>query len=523
MEKLKNIIISQVPRVLSLLDREKTSQTYGCFDRTYWNYRERDMPNALCQEAVLFLALVYKNNFPGNIYFNNRKIYEWILAAMNFWKKIQNENGSFNEVYKNEYSFASTVFTTYAITESLLILNHFPKEILNSIKKAGQWTIKNSDPGRISNHEAGAVAALHNIYKITGEAKYENAAKKFLSNLKQSAEGWFDEYGGADIGYQSWSIDYLAKYYNSSKNKDALGKLESAVEFISYFMHPDGSAGGEYGSRGMQFLFPHGFTLVSKQIPLASSILKNFLQKLKQTPETVDDRYFIVLLTNYLQTYLNMPSVFDSTKLPCQKNIKKYFSEANLFVISNDFYYAIFSGKGTVSIYSKISPLVFTDCGFIGKIGNKLLTSNWLDKKYDVEFTENQISITGKLHEFKQIFFSPSTLMLFKLFTLTLGKVENISIYLKKKMINRIITKSKTIPVKFQRKISLNKSIRIEDTLEGNVNFDSLLLGGKFSLPYVTFSKYFLPSDLESSTTDLTKKFNSTGKIKIIRTIDMKK
>lgn len=529
--KLQETILRQVPRLLGLLDRSKNSNTYGCFDRVYWHYREKDVPNAEFQEAVLTLALLYKNKFPGNTYYKDKKILEFLLSAINFWTKIQNEDGSFNESYANEYSYVATAFSAYAVSEALIQMNKFPPRAIKALEKSGQWLIENKDLARLSNHEAGAVAALHNVFRITRKREYEENARSILSNILQSPEGWFNEYGGADVGYQSLSIDYLAKYYTSSKNKQALKTLESAVDFISYFIHPDGTSGGEYGSRSTEWMFPHGFKLVSGKMPLAGKIFEKWLNALKAgnatNPEIMDDRYFIEMLNNFLQTYLEpLPtSRQKKVKLPCETNFKKYFPEARFFIVSNDRYYSIFSGKGTVHVFSKTSRFILNDCGFIGKTGNKIFTSNIFDKKYEVQRQGNQVTINGKLHEYEQQFFSPLTFGLFKLFTSSIAKSKTISFYLKKKMIEKSITKSGTIPVKFRRKIAFDKSIKIEDSLEssGKIKFDSLLLGEKFSLPYVTFSKYFLTKDFETHSIDLTREFNSTGRVEIKRMIDTKK
>ena len=75
---MKNIyfdaVISQIPRLLSLLDKNPVSSTFGCFDREFWHYATTDCPSARKQEAVLTLALLYKMKYPKNPYFKSEKI-----------------------------------------------------------------------------------------------------------------------------------------------------------------------------------------------------------------------------------------------------------------------------------------------------------------------------------------------------------------------------------------------------------------------------------------------------------------
>jgi len=51
MEELRNIYalkaVTQIPRILSLEDRNPFSKTYGCFDRRFWLDKAADFPTAL--------------------------------------------------------------------------------------------------------------------------------------------------------------------------------------------------------------------------------------------------------------------------------------------------------------------------------------------------------------------------------------------------------------------------------------------------------------------------------------------
>ena len=93
-----NKAVSQIPRLLTCLDRNPYSSTYGCFHRDYWLYKTSDFPDAVRQFGVHALALVYKYDFPQNIYRGVEKMKEWTVAAMRFWTQIQHREGSFDEL-----------------------------------------------------------------------------------------------------------------------------------------------------------------------------------------------------------------------------------------------------------------------------------------------------------------------------------------------------------------------------------------------------------------------------------------
>jgi hypothetical protein len=112
--------LGQIPRILSNQDRTPTSPTYGCLHRDYWLDKTSDFPDAVRQFAVHALALVYKHEMPGNIYYGNKKVLDWTVAGLNFWADIQHRDGSFDEFYPFERGWVGpTAFTTYTTVEAL--------------------------------------------------------------------------------------------------------------------------------------------------------------------------------------------------------------------------------------------------------------------------------------------------------------------------------------------------------------------------------------------------------------------
>ena len=165
LEIYKEIVLGEVPRIISLCDRDVNSATGGCFDRNYWHYKQIDFPNARLQEGMLLLALLYLKEFPGNIYFGNENVRKWAIEALEFWEKIQNSDGSFSEIYPYERSFCWTSFSTYAATETVLLLNEHTD--LRKITKAGKWLVIHNNSA-VSNQVAGSIAALYHLYLLNG-------------------------------------------------------------------------------------------------------------------------------------------------------------------------------------------------------------------------------------------------------------------------------------------------------------------------------------------------------------------
>ena len=168
----KKTILNSLPRILSNCDRNKYSSSFGCFDRNFWHYKIIDIPSARLQEGVLTLALLYLDS--ENSFFQKDYVKKLIEGGLNFWLKIQGKEGSFNEWYPHEKSFVATAFSSYAVSETLILLSDMEtkKEIIAGLKKAGDWLLGRRD-NQALNQNAGALAALYNIFLLTGEEKYE--------------------------------------------------------------------------------------------------------------------------------------------------------------------------------------------------------------------------------------------------------------------------------------------------------------------------------------------------------------
>ena len=73
--------LAQIPKILTLQDRNRHSPTYGCFDRNYWQYRIIDFPSGMAQEFVLPLALAYRTEIAGTPFLGQAALRDWVLAG----------------------------------------------------------------------------------------------------------------------------------------------------------------------------------------------------------------------------------------------------------------------------------------------------------------------------------------------------------------------------------------------------------------------------------------------------------
>jgi hypothetical protein len=503
-------VLSQTQRLLSLLDRNPISKTYGCFDRQYWHYNTSDFACARSQEAVLTLALLYNIKHNDNIYYRNKKVLDWINAGLIFWTKIQENNGSFNEWYPKENSFVATAFSLYAISETLLQQpkdeNWKNEEISSSLKKAGDW-ILNKNEKRVQNQEAGAAIALYNLYLLTHEIKYRESSEdkiRFIIN-NQTEEGWFYEYGSADIGYLSLCIDYLAKYYQKTGNEELLTVLKKAVGFISYFIHPNYTVGGEYGSRNTEYLIPDGFEIFAKEIHEANVISNHIKESLQNKsavfPFSIDDKYLSYILYTYLQAYLDSNSFETNVQPKYKQTFSNFFPDAGIWIHSDKSIYLItnFKKGGAFKLFSKANKIAVYDSGITLKtIDGKKLTSGWLSNQNKMNISGNNLEVEGTFSEVTDNILTPSKNVLLRMFGLTLGRSEKIGLMVKEKLRNKLIAGANPSVIKFFRKISIDDKTIITDKISDVDKIDELIVGSKASYIYVPSSRYFQISELNS-------------------------
>ncbi len=294
--------LSTIPRVLGLCDRMEGSETIGCCDRPYWQYRTIDFPNARLQEAGLLFALANRLNVEGNRFHNSQAMADWARAVWRFWLDRRNGDGSVCEAYPFERSFCATAFTTAAFMETVILSGGSAQwaEELNMARSSVRWLMKNRNQ-EVANQMAASALALRGYALLTGEKEWDTAAtnRRDETLSLMDDDGGFCEYGGLDVGYQSISMSAIARLMIISGGDDAIeAALGKAEKRISPLIGEDGRTDPEKNSRMTQYLYPYSFAV------LKSDILDRVREGLSKdrilNPTWMDDRYCIPFAIDYL-------------------------------------------------------------------------------------------------------------------------------------------------------------------------------------------------------------------------------
>lgn len=484
--------ISQVyrslPRILGLYDTDITNPSYGLGDRFYWAWKLIDFPNATYQGVTHGLALLLSYDLLPKT-FSKKYILGLIDSVFLGTKSILRNNGSLEEAFPYESSFCVTALVAYDQLNTINILKDFiSKEKISNyltiIKPLIQFLKKSKEShGFISNHLATAAAALYKWDILTGDHSSNLKANVILDSIisHQSNEGWYLEYEGADPGYQSLCMHYLADIYSLTKCSKLKISLEKSIDFLSHFVHPDGSFGGIYGSRNTRFYYPGGITSLAKYFSQANDIAIAMSISIDQghtiTLDAIDEPNLIPMFNSYCIAATSMGLSFPTDKkfsLPWNRttNFRTLYKKAGLLIDKGNEHYTIISiFKGGVCYHFENNKLTNKNLGkiFLNR-KNKYLSTQVYNDCIQFTLNTNQLEIYGRLIKIHKHLLSPIKMVLLRIGNLTFLRCTIFREFIKKILVKYLITRKPYSKFTFSRKILLGAKLSISDSIYPNQN-----------------------------------------------------
>ncbi len=379
--------------------------------------------------------------------------------------------------------------------------------VVEALVKAGDWLVSRNET-RVMNQQTGAAIALFNLYLLTGNAGYRDSSREkiLLLDQRQSDEGWFLEYGGPDIGYLSLAIDYLAKYYSKTKDETVKPMIERALAFIKYFIQPNLIAGGEYTSRNTEYLIPHGFELLSRTNEDAffvASIVRKSLLSTGSFPSLFDDRYLTYVGYTWLQAFQDAnpeldEKVEDTISEHFGRSFRKHFKESGLLVINDEDKHLIVNVMkgGAFRIFDKSSERAYSDSGILVNSENKWFTSGWL-ADFQGDVGEGSVTVSGNMWKVPDKTLTPVSNILLRLFQMTLGRSTAVSLWIKERLRDLLITKTKPSSMRYNRSMHFNSGagelLKVTDSVRAErSSISSFSVFAKDTHIYVPSSRYYV-------------------------------
>jgi hypothetical protein len=525
-----------MPRLLTMVDSNPYSATYGCFDRSFWHYRTMDFPCGMNQEFALPLALASTLELPNSPYHGNQRLREIALAAVDFAAKSAHSDGTCDDYFPFERAMGALVFSLYSMTETMLVLGDRDPARVAFLAKRAKWLLQHNETGQLANHQAFAALALYNTFLVTGDDAFRKGSEKFrdLTLSWRHSEGWFQEYEGADPGYHSCLISFLGKLWQKSKDASLIEPLVAAAEFAWWFQHPDGSYAGEYGSRNTYHFYPHGFEVLASRSVHAGQIADTYLHR--GMPRRTryfndDDRMAAHYVYDWMQAWRDYetkrPGPID---LPDTPDVK-WFPDARILVVrERSYHFVCNASKGGVFKITGNDGPVTSDTGLITELADeRVLVTHMVDRdesKAEFDPISNTLTISGVFQERKTQLPTPFKVMVFRALLLTIGRFN--ANLVRSMLQKKLITGKRRTALRFHREIECRKDeIRVEDRIENakGFKFERLSAGTDATSIYVAnsnthqFSRllpwHHFPNEVET--------LNKEGLVKITRTIEAPK
>jgi hypothetical protein len=474
-------------RALSRLDNELTSPSRGSFDRTWWCWKFTDFSAARFQEGAYTLAWLATSALAPAHPSRKARLIDGAAAAIRFWSRLQHSDGSFDEAYPFERSLAATAFTGFYVGCAIERLRALlPQADLDhslvAIEHAARWLAANGEyHGILSNHLAAAAAALQVAGDLLGTDRFVSARDRYLGIIyanQAPGEGWLREYGGADPGYQSHAMFYMAEIWRRTGDAGLLACLTEASRFIAWFAHPDGTLGGEYASRGTKFAYPAAFEILAPQVREASAVATHLRSSIEHDrgvgPHQMDAWNLFPMLNNFLFAAEAAGDLSNAARLPLQQqHAERIFPLAGLLAArrGSRVLAAGLALGGSVKLWdAETGRLLYEDCGFASVDGRCLSSqsaSTW--QRQESDCGELGFVVDAPFTAMSRVRWDPWRFLGFRTFSLTVGRLGAVARALKRALVAVLINRKRAGAARLRRVIRFedNGTLHIADHLTG--------------------------------------------------------
>lgn len=457
-ERYWRTLLGVAPRLLGLLDRERRSPTHGSFDRVNWAWKFRDFPLTMWQASMMPLASLYRTEHPANPYRGSARLAEWLGGAITHTLGRQHRNGAFDSVtpFSQDHGVTLAMVLTLCTTVEELG-DTLPMDVRDRTQDAVARACRfaatsDEDYAFINNHQAAFALAYLRAARFVGDAALAHRGHAVIDRIlaHQSVDGWFEEYGGPDPGYETFGLTYLALAQRESARDDVTRALERSVDFLSHCIHPDGSVGGVYGSRNTGQFAPGGLECLAHTLPMAQAVADFVGARLPTgnvvTPEHCDDDNLPLLTFSYaVAATVAQERRVPSPPLPCQRDdVLTRFDGSGVVVAATQRYYAVtnLSKGGVVRVFDRASrALAYEDAGYVIESEGRDWSTQLLGESVPMATAAARaVSVTTRFSRVRRDSLTPAKFLVLRILNLTLFRSVKLGALMRRMIIARLIT-----------------------------------------------------------------------------------
>lgn len=425
------------------------------------------------QELARVLAWAWAS--PDSPYHGMQRMREYALAAIRFHCRIIHSDGSLDDYFPFERALGATGYALAALTDACRLLQWEPDApTRKAMLTTAAFLSNHNEAGTLSNHHAIATYALASLGTLCADPHCLLEAHKKAQQLLalQHDEGWFPEYEGCDLGYQTVTLEFMARAKGLDASLIPSDNVSRLLRFIRAFAHPDGSFGGEYGSRNTYNFYPGGFALYAEHHADAREMLGLLQFSIQKGTENhlEDDGVFGHMLSSWITVLqardnVTIPHPETPDHLPPSLTI---WPNAGLFT----------GAAGTLRIFGNTTKggcykifngpdMIASDTGFAGTLADGTAFCQNKPRASVASNNDLSIQIAGRMQRFQSKRLTKISLLGLRALCLLFGNFRSFSSVIRIIMQKMLIYNKKSIPITFTRQISIHKEdISIEDSLQ---------------------------------------------------------
>ena len=509
LEQITAVIDRGCQRALVELNRDRWSTLRGCFDRRHWGWKLVDYAEATYQRLVLPLIWFAERADADQ----RAALRESIAWALEYAAHVQHADGSFDQAFPHEHSWGATAFLLQPLAMAIRAVESElapdeRKRAIDMCHRAATFVARRHEAhGRITNHLAGGAYGLFAAADLCGDSTIRDSATSLLDDIlrTQSAEGWFPEYDGADPGYHSLCVYYLASIATVVRDTRLDDALRRATEFASWFVHPDGTYGGEYGSRRTAICYAGGFARLARGNPLAARITwattRAALGGHVPTPDTIDVGNLAPVLSNWCDVadaWGDVIQTYGRAELPHERSgASADFPKAGLFARGTTRRYAVVGAAtgGVLVVHDKATARpIAEDAGYLAESASgERLTSQSNGVAATVAVAPSEIRVRAPFVPISEPVPTPERFLILRILNLTAGRSIVVGNLMKNVLVRLLVQGSRSEQGTLERRITFREgAVQVEDTIAGLPPGTWILRNGaRFSSVHMASARYY--------------------------------